>query len=236
MLVDDDEAVRQALFRVLRKEFDVGTAADGSEAMPLVVGGRFDVVLSDVNMPEMSGIEMLDALHVSSPALVDKIVLMTGDMSQPAVMSLAQKTVVLQKPVDVPELMSVLLKVAKKPMTLGCPECGSPMELMGGMWGLQYRCTKDTCGGSHGAHPDGAPLGTPADAKTRRARALAHGDFDRIWEHGVMSRSEAYAWLSRRLNGGRPAHIGSMGAPECARVSEAVRSAFPDLFPFDQDP
>jgi hypothetical protein len=107
------------------------------------------------------------------------------------------------------------------------------MELMGGMWGLQYRCTADGCRGSHGAHPDGTPLGTPADAATKRARAAAHADFDRIWEHGVMSRSGAYAWLARELGGGCPVHIGSLDAAGCARASDAVRRAFPSLFPFD---
>jgi len=107
------------------------------------------------------------------------------------------------------------------------------MRLMGSMWGVRYHCTADGCRGSHGAHPDGSPVGTPADSVTRRARAAAHSDFDRVWRHGRMSRGQAYAWLSEALGSDGPAHIGDMDSEGCARVSEVVRAAFPDLFPFD---
>lgn len=116
---------------------------------------------------------------------------------------------------------------------LACPECGTPMRLMGGMWGIRYYCTAGGCRGSHGAHPDGTPVGTPANSGTRKARAAAHSDFDRVWRHGIMSRGQAYAWLAGALGAPGPVHIGEMDAEGCARVSAAVRARFPELFPFD---
>lgn len=116
-----------------------------------------------------------------------------------------------------------------------CPDCGLPMSLMGSRWGLGWHCPDASCGGRHGAHPDGRPLGIPADAGTRRARAEAHDAFDRLWQHGAMTRSQAYSWLARTLGVGKDeAHIGMLGRDECLAVGEAVRRDFPDMFPLSQ--
>src|SRR3990167_394098 len=59
--------------------------------------------------------------------------------------------------------------------TLACPECGSPMRLRRSRFGLFYGCPRyPACQGTHGAHPDGRPLGTPANADVKRLRSRAH--------------------------------------------------------------
>jgi hypothetical protein len=106
------------------------------------------------------------------------------------------------------------------------------MRLYGGKFGLAYRCGRDGCGGAHGAHPDGSPLGDPADLRTRRARTEAHDAFDRLWRYGPLSRSEAYGWMAGVLGVPREeAHIGRLDRGACARLVAAVKDEFPDLFP-----
>lgn len=120
------------------------------------------------------------------------------------------------------------------PASLSCPDCGSPMELMGSRWGVNWHCTGQGCKAAHGAHPDGSPVGSPADVRTRKARARAHDAFDRLWRHGLMSRTQAYSWMARTLGiSKQEAHIGSLDAESCDRLCGAMRTAFPDLFPFD---
>lgn len=120
------------------------------------------------------------------------------------------------------------------PDSLSCPDCGSHMRLMGSMWGVNWHCTSPGCKTTHGAHPDGRPLGSPADAGTRRARARAHDAFDRLWKHGLMNRTQAYSWMSRVLGiSKQEAHIGSLDAASCERLCGAMRSEFPELFPFE---
>lgn len=105
--------------------------------------------------------------------------------------------------------------------TLTCPDCGAEMHLRGSKYGPFYSCEKyPACEGSHGAHPDGRPLGTPANAATKLARRRAHAAFDALWKGGAMRRGSAYAWLARVF--GRPAHIAEMTAEECDRVVAAV--------------
>lgn len=114
---------------------------------------------------------------------------------------------------------------------LRCPECGSPMELRRNRHKVThthptgapfYGCTRyPDCKNTHGAHPDGSPLGRPGNAEEREARKQVHEWFDRLWLGGRMQRSEAYAWLKTVSN--VPAHISEMNVDECQRVIVEVK-------------
>jgi hypothetical protein len=77
------------------------------------------------------------------------------------------------------------------------------------------------CKATHGAHPDGRPLGRPGNAEEKAARIEAHAWFDQLWRGGQRTRTEAYAWL--RALPGVPDHIGEMGVDDCDRLVSAVR-------------
>lgn len=76
LLVDDDESLRTALVRMLHGQFHVVAVADGPRAAEHVRGERFDVVLSDVHLEGMNGIELLRL--VRSADLDVPVILMTG--------------------------------------------------------------------------------------------------------------------------------------------------------------
>src|SRR6478735_1968256 len=64
LIVDDDEANRESLARRLqRRGYQVTVAADGPAALQHVAGGGFDLVLLDVMMPGMSGLDVLRRLR-----------------------------------------------------------------------------------------------------------------------------------------------------------------------------
>jgi two-component system, chemotaxis family, chemotaxis protein CheY len=69
LVVDDSKAMRMIVTRTLRQAgfggHDISEAADGSLALEVLRSGSYDVVLSDWNMPEMSGIELLAALKAA---------------------------------------------------------------------------------------------------------------------------------------------------------------------------
>jgi DNA-binding NarL/FixJ family response regulator len=70
VLVDDQPSVRQGLRMRLTLEPDitvVGEASNGREAMTLVQQLAPDIVLMDVEMPGMDGIEAAEVMHASSP-------------------------------------------------------------------------------------------------------------------------------------------------------------------------
>ena len=101
-------------------------------------------------------------------------------------------------------------------------------------YGLFYGCStwRDTqCPGGHSAHPDGRPLGIPANRRTKDARIAAHHVFDHLWKGGQMSRSAAYRWMQTAM-GMTPseAHIARFSREECKRLLHAFRVAYPGLW------
>lgn len=77
LLAEDDEAMRAYLARALeRSGYQVATAATGREALDLLESGTFDLLLTDIVMPEMDGIELAQkAQAMDSPP---KVMFITG--------------------------------------------------------------------------------------------------------------------------------------------------------------
>lgn len=68
-----------------------------------------------------------------------------------------------------------------------------------GDWPLAYLC--DDCDAFVHCHPDTIdPMGRMANKKTRVLRIHAHQSFDVLWKQGLLSRTEAYQWLSDSLD------------------------------------
>jgi two-component system cell cycle sensor histidine kinase/response regulator CckA len=79
LVVEDESAVRTLVGRVLeRAGYEVATASDGGQALQLIDGGdgQFDLVLTDVVMPGMSGIELVGELRSRRPGI--RVLLMSG--------------------------------------------------------------------------------------------------------------------------------------------------------------
>jgi two-component system, cell cycle sensor histidine kinase and response regulator CckA len=79
LVVDDETAVRRFAVRVLDRDgYDVLEATDGAEALEVVQSQKasIDVVVSDIVMPRLNGVELMQALSVSHPDL--PVILMSG--------------------------------------------------------------------------------------------------------------------------------------------------------------
>jgi EAL domain-containing protein (putative c-di-GMP-specific phosphodiesterase class I) len=114
LLVEDDESVRQVYSRVLAKSgFTVVTACNGAQATQLVQRRAIDLVVSDIAMPEMTGVDLLKALRLEN--LDVPVILMTGNPQ----LETATEAVTfgalryLTKPVDMLELQRVALEAVR---------------------------------------------------------------------------------------------------------------------------
>lgn len=77
LLAEDDDAMRGYLARALeRNGYDVTIAATGREALEYVESGTFDLLLTDIVMPEMDGIELAQRAQALTPA--PKVMFITG--------------------------------------------------------------------------------------------------------------------------------------------------------------
>ncbi|MEN0060995.1 MAG: response regulator [Myxococcota bacterium] len=78
LLVDDDELVRRSVARNLEfRKYGVTACASGPEALDVLAQRDVDVVLSDVWMPEMDGLRLLEIIKERRPNL--PVVLFTGN-------------------------------------------------------------------------------------------------------------------------------------------------------------
>lgn len=81
LLVDDDLNILQGYRRQLRKQFQIETAPGGKEGLEAVVrGGPFAVIVSDMKMPEMEGIQFLNTARRLTPDSVR--MMLTGNADQ----------------------------------------------------------------------------------------------------------------------------------------------------------
>lgn len=79
LVIDDEELILRMLKRVLGKSHDVVCAASAKEALALFdAGERFDVVFTDMTMPDLGGPELFRMLQECHPAYASRVVFMSG--------------------------------------------------------------------------------------------------------------------------------------------------------------
>jgi two-component system chemotaxis response regulator CheY len=94
LIVDDSAAIRKILVRVLSQTDlpikQVHEANDGSEALKIVEANDVSLILSDINMPNVDGIELLTRLRASAKWKDLSVVMITTEGSQAKVMEAVQ--------------------------------------------------------------------------------------------------------------------------------------------------
>lgn len=80
LLVDDEPAILQALKRLLCRQYDVVTAGSGQQALDLLEQEAFDLVISDMRMPGLSGADLLKVCFERWPEMVRVLVTGYADM------------------------------------------------------------------------------------------------------------------------------------------------------------
>lgn len=78
LLVEDDDLVRAALTRRLNKLCDVTVVVNGAEALAKAQVEHFDLIVSDVDMPVMNGIEFFKLLKKVRPNVSKAFIFLTG--------------------------------------------------------------------------------------------------------------------------------------------------------------
>ena len=68
LIIDDEKSIRKTLREILEyEEFKVDEAEDGKQGVSLLQKESYDVILCDIKMPKMDGIEVLDRALVLAP-------------------------------------------------------------------------------------------------------------------------------------------------------------------------
>jgi CheY-like chemotaxis protein len=98
---------------LLGEAHEVRIATDGDEALALIACESFDLVLCDVMMPRISGIDVYERVRAEHPALAQRFVLVTGGVFAPDIRTRVEGHGVpcLYKPFDRATLLDVVARV-----------------------------------------------------------------------------------------------------------------------------
>lgn len=111
LIVDDEPVVRKVVRRALQRAgFDVTEASDGRAALDCARGSDFDLVISDVRMPVMDGLDLLEHLSLHLPEL--PVILISGSLESAGIRRATALGAfdVLDKPFAVQRLQSAALR------------------------------------------------------------------------------------------------------------------------------
>lgn len=112
LIIDDEPDVRTAVRRVLeRSDYAVLEAGDGKEALSLAAERGCDLVITDINMPEMDGIEVIMTLAERNPGL--PVIAISGGGKLPKELLLSSAGLLgavttLSKPFEMSELLAAV--------------------------------------------------------------------------------------------------------------------------------
>jgi two-component system, NtrC family, response regulator HydG len=109
LVVDDDAAIRYTLGEILRDaNLEVQLAENGEQALGLARSSEFDLVITDLRMTPMDGLELLGILHAEQPSL--KVILVTAHGSERCAVEAMRLGAYdyFKKPFELDELMAVV--------------------------------------------------------------------------------------------------------------------------------
>ncbi|MCP3102625.1 ATP-binding protein [Myxococcus sp. K15C18031901] len=114
LVVDDDALVSGAIRRTLARENDVDVAVGARQALERLLQPeppRYDVVLCDLMMPEMTGMDLYEALRRTVPAVAERVVFITGGAFTPTARNFLERVENprVEKPFD-PEALRGLIR------------------------------------------------------------------------------------------------------------------------------
>ena len=113
LVVEDDEVLRESFQQLLSYLFaEVDAAVDGQDALDQLAAKNYDIVLTDLRMPRMSGFQLLQEIRQQSPQ--QPIVVISAHEDEVLRRELAvYKVHYLSKPVILEELLKVVIPIGQ---------------------------------------------------------------------------------------------------------------------------
>ena len=103
LIIDDDTYLARALQKYLENH-TVHLAADGAEGLKALRRGLYDVILCDITMPNVTGVDVYNVVRRDLPSVLGKMVFMTGALYSDSIQHFARTCPVpiVEKPFDLP--------------------------------------------------------------------------------------------------------------------------------------
>ena len=115
LIVDDEKAIRNTLKEILEFEgHEISLAVDGTEGLSMATSDNYDVIFSDIKMPNMDGMELLDKLNESG--VDSSVIMISGHGSIDSAVECIRKGAYdfIQKPLDLNRILITLKNATEK--------------------------------------------------------------------------------------------------------------------------
>ena len=132
LIIDDNHDLADGLGMILEDEgYQVVLAYNGEDGIRFFNEGDFDVVFVDVKLPDMSGIEVFQAVHNKKPEV--RILMMTGYRVEQLLAEVVDNgdVVVLRKPIEIEHVEEVLVRIKNESIILVAdddPDCAERLS------------------------------------------------------------------------------------------------------------
>ncbi len=111
LVVDDEKPVAELIARALRAaHYDVDVTLEGQEAIALIERKHYDLIIADLRMPGIGGMELYDHFWRIDPAVARRMVFLTGDVLSASALDFLRQTrsLHLPKPCTLEELLALV--------------------------------------------------------------------------------------------------------------------------------
>ncbi|MEW6669132.1 MAG: response regulator [Thermodesulfobacteriota bacterium] len=115
LVVDDEAGIRSLLFELLSNQgYEVSVAKDGSDSLDQMKARRFDLLITDVSMPGIGGLELLKKMKEAGRR--ERVIVMTGEPIEPSDLGAELQPVfrLLQKPFPIQNFLDVVYSALAK--------------------------------------------------------------------------------------------------------------------------
>ncbi|MGV8139310.1 MAG: response regulator [Mangrovibacterium sp.] len=116
IIVEDSDCIREAIVFALQKSgFDVRSAANGLEAIAILNGEKFDMVLTDYYMPGMNGLELIRWMRENEPYKRLPVVVLTTENQRDIILQAknAGATGWIHKPFEIEKLTQTIRRIIR---------------------------------------------------------------------------------------------------------------------------
>jgi|SRR5436853_3338872 len=113
LIVDDDDAIRAMLYDLLSERYECHTASLAEEALQYLEAAKYDAVLTDINMPGLTGVDLLQ--RVRERGCGTPVILISGKGSEQDATSLIETGAFayVNKPFNLDEIEQVVERAVK---------------------------------------------------------------------------------------------------------------------------
>lgn len=112
LVVDDERCIREFLDLALCSKANVTKASDGIEALDKVQDNHFDLIISDIQMPHLNGLDLYQRLQEIDPKVTSKFVFCTGYVTDTVHSFVSENQLRLcKKPIELSTLNSIVSEV-----------------------------------------------------------------------------------------------------------------------------